>query len=63
MGVMTRGHHWNQGSVTDDDVKWFAGIEKGITIIMCPVDRSKDIADPQQQVPFDEIKLYLECVN
>jgi hypothetical protein len=30
---------------------------------MCPVDRSKDIADPQQQVPFDEIKLYLECVN
>jgi len=49
--------------LTDDDVNRFAGIEKGVTIIMCPVDRSKDIADPQQQVSFDEIKFYLECVN
>lgn len=49
--------------LTDEDVKRFAGIEKGVTIIMCPVDRSKDIANPQQRVPFDEIKFYLECVN
>ena len=49
--------------LTDDDVKQFVGIEKSFTIIMCAEDRSKDIADPQQQLPFDEIKFYLECVN
>jgi len=49
--------------LTVEDVKRFAGIEKGVTIIMCAEDRSKDIADPQQQLPFDEIKFYLECVN
>ncbi|MGD9173318.1 MAG: hypothetical protein PVF29_04105 [Desulfobacterales bacterium] len=49
--------------LADDDVKRFVGIEKGVTIILCAEDRSKDIADPQQQLLFDEIKFYLECVN
>ena len=49
--------------LTDNDVKRFAGIEKGVTIIMCLVDRSKEIADPHQRVSFDEVKFYLECVD
>ena len=61
--VGSRGPVVAEIQLSDEDVKRFAGIEKGVTIIMCPVDRSKDIADPQQRVSFDEIKFYLECVN
>lgn len=49
--------------LTDDDVRRFAGLENGITIIMRHKDNSKAIDDPRSEYSFDEIVFYLECVK
>ena len=48
--------------LSDLDRKRFAGIEKGVTIIMYHKDKLKAI-DSGDSYSFDEIAFYLECMN
>jgi hypothetical protein len=48
--------------LTDEDIERF-DISKGVTILLCPADRSRAIDDPLAQFSIDDIEFDLECVD